>query len=127
MAIEEQLRYSSPVQNLYRTARRDYPVGDVTVPAGARVLLSFGAANRDPRVFDEPDVYGVDRNPGQHIAFGFGAHLCLGAQLTRMEAQAVLRELVTRVGGIEIVGETRWSTNSSLRGPAHLPIRLTPA
>ena len=100
MAIEEQLRYSSPVQNLYRTARADYPVGDVTIPAGARVLLSFGAANRDPRVFDDPDVYRVDRNPGQHIAFGFGAHLCLGAQLTRMEAQAVLRELVTRVSRI---------------------------
>ena len=127
MAIEEQLRYSSPVQNLYRTARADYPVGDVTIPVGARVLLSFGAANRDPRVFDDPDVYRVDRNPSQHIAFGFGAHLCLGAQLTRMEAQAVLRELVTRVSGIAFVGETRWSTNSSLRGPAHMRVRLTPA
>ncbi|MDQ1550040.1 MAG: hypothetical protein QOD27_1698 [Microbacteriaceae bacterium] len=127
MAIEEQLRFSSPVQNLYRTARADYPVGDVTIPAGARVLLSFGAANRDPQVFDDPDVYRVDRNPSQHIAFGFGAHLCLGAQLTRMEAQAVLRELVTRVSRISIVGETRWSTNSSLRGPARLLVSLTPA
>ena len=127
MAIEEQLRFSSPVQNLYRTALTDYPVGDVTIPAGARVLLSFGAANRDPRVFDNPDVYRVDRNPSQHIAFGFGAHLCLGAQLTRMEAQAVLRELVTRVSRVELVGETRWSTNSSLRGPARLRVKLTPA
>jgi cytochrome P450 len=127
MAIEEQLRFSSPVQNLYRTARTDYPVGDVTIPAGARVLLSFGAANRDPRVFDDPDVFRVDRNPTQHIAFGFGAHLCLGAQLTRMEAKAVLRELTTRVSRISIDGDTRWSTNSSLRGPAHLPVRLTPA
>jgi cytochrome P450 len=127
MAIEEQLRFSSPVQNLYRTARTDYPVGDVTIPAGARVLLSFGAANRDPRVFDDPDVFRVDRNPTQHIAFGFGAHLCLGAQLTRMEGQAVLRELTTRVSRISIDGDTRWSTNSSLRGPAHLPVRLTPA
>jgi cytochrome P450 len=127
MAIEEQLRFSSPVQNLYRTALTDYPVCDVTIPAGARVLLSFGAANRDPQVFDNPDVYRVDRNPSQHIAFGFGAHLCLGAQLTRMEAQAVLRELVTRVGRVELVGETRWSTNSSLRGPARLRVKLAPA
>ncbi|HTI77397.1 MAG TPA: cytochrome P450 [Mycobacterium sp.] len=127
MAIEEQLRYSSPVQNLYRTARTDYAVGDVTIPAGARVLLSFGAANRDPQAFDEPDIYRIDRNPNQHIAFGFGAHLCLGAHLTRMEADAVLRELVTRVDRIELVGETRWSTNSSLRGPAHMRVRLTPA
>lgn len=126
MAVEEQLRYSSPVQNLYRTARTYYPVGDVIIPDGARVLLSFGAANRDPQAFDEPDVYRVDRNPSQHIAFGFGAHLCLGAQLTRMEAHAVLRELVTRVGGIELAGETRWSTNSSLRGPAHMRVRLSP-
>jgi cytochrome P450 len=127
MAIEEQLRFSSPVQNLYRTARSDYPVGNFTVPAGARVLLSFGAANRDPQVFDNPDVYRVDRNPSQHIAFGFGAHLCLGAQLTRMEAQAVLRELVTRVSRVELVGETRWSTNSSLRGPAQLRVKLEQA
>jgi cytochrome P450 len=127
MAIEEQLRFSSPVQNLYRTARGDYPVGDFTVPAGARVLLSFGAANRDPQVFDNPDVYRVDRNPSQHIAFGFGAHLCLGAQLTRMEAQAVLRELVTRASRVELVGETRWSTNSSLRGPAQLRVKLKQA
>jgi len=127
MAIEEQLRFSSPVQNLYRTALTDYPVGDVTIPAGARVLLSFGAANRDPRVFDSPDVYRVDRDPTQHIAFGFGAHLCLGAQLTRMEAAAVLRELVMRVNRVELVGETRWSTNSSLRGPAQMRVKLTPA
>jgi cytochrome P450 len=127
MAIEEQLRFSSPAQNLFRTARADYPVGSVTIPAGARVMLSFGAANRDPRVFDDPEVYEVDRNPSQHIAFGFGAHLCLGAQLTRMEAQGVLRELVTRVSRIELVGQTRWSTNSSLRGPAQMRVKLTPA
>ena len=125
MAIEEQLRYSSPVQNLYRTARADYPVDDVTIPAGARMLLSFGGANRDPWAFDDPDVYRVDRNSGQHIAFGFGAHLCLGAQLTRMEAQVVLRELVTQASRIQLVGQTRWSTNSSLRGPAQMRVKLT--
>ena len=126
MAVEEQLRFSSPVQNMYRTARTDYLVGGVTIPAGARVLLSFGAANRDPLVFDDPDVFRVDRNPTQHIAFGFGAHLCLGAQLTRMEAQAVLRELVTRVRRTSVVDDTRWSTNSSLRGPAEMRVQLTP-
>jgi cytochrome P450 len=125
-AVEEQLRYSSPLQNLHRTALADYTVGDVTIPAGARVSLSFGAANRDPRVFDDPDSYHVDRNPAQHIAFGHGPHLCLGAQLARMETQAVLRELANRVGRIEPASETRWSTNSMLRGPQHLRIKLTP-
>ncbi|CAM3162511.1 cytochrome P450 [Mycobacterium intermedium] len=127
MAIEEGLRYLSPAQNVHRTAVRDYRVGDVTIPAGERVLLSIGAANRDPRVFDEPDEFRADRKPTQHIAFGFGVHLCIGAQLTRMEAQAVLRELVTQASGISAVGETSWSTNSLLRGPTCLPVCLTPA
>ena len=78
MAIEEQLRYSSPVQNLYRTARADYPVGDVTIPAGARVLLSFGAANRDPRVFDDPDVYGSTEIPAS-TSHSASARTCASA------------------------------------------------
>lgn len=127
MAIEESLRYLSPAQNVYRTALRDYQVGDVTIPSGERVLLSIGAANRDPRVFDEPDEFRVNRNPTQHIAFGFGVHLCIGAQLTRMETQAVLRELVTQAREISVKGETRWSTGSLLRGPTSLPVCLTPA
>lgn len=127
MAVEEQLRYSSPIQGLYRTARTDYPVGNVVIPAGARVLLSFGAANRDPLAFEEPDAFRVRRNSKEHIAFGFGPHLCLGAQLTRMEAQAVLRELTARVRRIDAVGETAWTTNSTLRGPARMHVRLIPA
>ena len=127
MAVEELLRYLSPAQNVYRTAVKDYRVGDVTIPAGARVMLSIGAANRDPRAFDEPDAFRVNRNPSQHMTFGFGAHLCIGAQLTRMETQAVLRELVTHVGRISVVGAPQWSTNSLLRGPTRLAVRLTPA
>jgi cytochrome P450 len=127
MAIEEQLRITTPIQNLYRYTRADYQVGDVTIPNGSRVLLSFGAANRDPLAFDNPDEYRADRNPRTHVGFGYGAHMCLGAPLARMEAQAVLRELVSQVSGISAVKETTWSTHSSLRGPTHLPIRLTPA
>lgn len=124
MAVEEMLRYTSPTQNLYRYTRAPYQVGDVTIPTGARLLLSFGAANRDPLAFDDPDTYRADRNPRMHVAFGYGAHMCLGAPLVRMEAVAVLRELVTRVARISAVGPTTWSTNSSLRGPVHLPVRL---
>ncbi|MCV6966246.1 cytochrome P450 [Mycobacterium intermedium] len=127
LAIEEQLRFSTPIQNLYRYTVADYPVGDVTIPAGSRVMLSFGAANRDPLVYDSPDDYRADRNPRMHVAFGYGAHMCLGAPLARLEAQAVLRELVENVSRISIEGTTTWSTNSSLRGPTHLPARLIPA
>jgi cytochrome P450 len=127
MAIEELMRYLSPAQQMYRTALSDYLVGDVTIPAGARVMLAIAAANRDPRVFEEPDAFRAGRNPTQHMAFGYGAHLCLGAQLTRMEAQAVLRELATHASRISVIGEPRWSTNSTLRGPTHLRVQLTPA
>ncbi|OBI86766.1 cytochrome P450 [Mycobacterium asiaticum] len=127
MAVEEQLRITTPIQNLYRYTRADYRVGDVTIPNGSRILLSFGAANRDPLAFDNPDEYRADRNPRTHVAFGYGAHMCLGAPLARMEAQAVLRELVTHVSRISAVGKTIWSSHSSLRGPTHLPINLIPA
>jgi len=123
-AIEEHVRYTSPIQNLYRYTRADYQVGDVTIPTGSRVLMSFGAANRDPLAFDDPNTFRADRNPRSHVGFGYGPHLCLGAPLARMEAQAVLRELVDRVSRIQTTGPTTWSTNSSLRGPTQLPVIL---
>jgi cytochrome P450 len=123
-AIEEHVRYTSPIQNLYRYTRADYRVGEVTIPSGSRLLLSFGAANRDPRAFDDPNSFRADRNPRSHVGFGYGPHLCLGAPLARMEAHAVLRELVDRVTRVEMTGPAMWSTNSSLRGPTHLPLVL---
>ncbi len=123
-AVEEQLRYSSPIQNFYRTAAQDYPVGDAVIPAGARVALLWGAANRDPREFDDPDRFLATRPVTQHVAFGSGVHLCLGAGLARMEGQAVLRELVNRVQRVEVEGTPRWTTNSSLRGLEELRVRL---
>ncbi|WP_232518848.1 cytochrome P450 [Mycobacterium intracellulare] len=127
MAVEEQLRISTPIQNLYRYTRADYKVGEVTIPVGSRIMLNFAAANRDPLVFDEPDEYRADRNPRNHIAFGYGAHMCVGAPLARMEAQAVLRELVSQASAIAPAGDAIWSTNTSLRGPTRLPITLTRA
>jgi beta-dihydromenaquinone-9 omega-hydroxylase len=124
-AIEEQLRFSSPIQGFYRTAKTAYRVGDATIPAGARVALLWGAANRDPRQFDNPDAFVASRNPS-HVAFGSGIHLCLGASLARMEGRAVLRELVERVQRIDIVGTPEWTTNSSLRGLARMQVALTP-
>lgn len=124
MAIEEHMRFSSPIQNLYRYTRADYDVAGVKIPRGSRVLLSFGAANRDPAAFEDPNTYRADRNPKMHVGFGHGAHLCVGAPLARMEAHAVLTELIDRVSRIELSGEPTWSTNSSLRGPTRLPVRL---
>jgi beta-dihydromenaquinone-9 omega-hydroxylase len=124
-AIEEQLRFSSPIQGFYRTAKVDYRVGDAAIPAGARVALLWGAANRDPRQFDSPDAFVAARNPS-HVAFGSGIHLCLGAGLARMESRAVLRELVEQAQRIDVVGTPDWTTNSSLRGLARMQVVLVP-
>ncbi|MGH3677158.1 MAG: cytochrome P450 [Mycobacterium sp.] len=124
-AIEEQLRFSSPVQSFYRTARSDYDVGSATIPAGSRVLLAWGAANRDPRQFEDPDTFRAERNPTCHVAFGSGVHLCLGAQLARMEGQAILREIVDNVDRIEVTGTPTWTTNPNLRGLTQMGVRLT--
>jgi cytochrome P450 len=123
-AVEEALRHTSPIQGFYRTAVRDHAVGDAVIPAGSRVLLLFGAANRDPRVYPEPDRFRVDRDPRDHVAFGSGIHFCLGAHLARIEASIVLRRLVERVPAIELAGPAEWNGNPSVRGPARLPLQL---
>jgi beta-dihydromenaquinone-9 omega-hydroxylase len=123
-AIEEQLRLVSPVQGFYRTATRDYTVGAHTIPAGARVLLLFAAANRDPRHYDDPDTFDPDRNPSDHLAFGLGIHYCLGTPLSRMEVSRVLTQLLPRVDAIHLDGDYRYLDNPTMRGLAHLPLEL---
>jgi cytochrome P450 len=126
-AIEEQLRLVSPVQGFYRTATRDYSIGADTIPAGARVLLLFAAANRDPRHFDDPDTFRLDRNPADHLAFGGGIHYCLGTPLTRLEASRVFTQLLPRVEALRLYEDYRYLDNPTMRGLVHLPIELVKA
>jgi cytochrome P450 len=125
-AVEEQLRFVSPVQGFYRTATRDYTVGETTIPAGARVLLLFGAANRDPHRFDDPDTFDLHRDLSEHLAFGGGVHYCLGTHLTRMEVSRVLTQLLPRVDEIRLDGHYRYLDNPTMRGLEHLPLELVP-
>ena len=125
-AIEEQLRFVAPVQGFYRTATRDYTVGATTIPSGARVLLLFAAANRDPRHYDDPDTFDLHRNRADHLAFGVGIHYCLGTPLTRLEAGRVLSRLLPRVEAIRLDGDYRYLRNSTMRGLEHLPVQLVP-
>jgi beta-dihydromenaquinone-9 omega-hydroxylase len=99
-------------------------VGDREIPEGARVLLLFGAANRDPRKYPDPDVFRAARNPDDHLAFGGGIHFCLGASLARMEGAAVLGELVRRVRGFEVTGPVERTCNPTLRGARRLPLHI---
>ena len=126
-AIEEQLRFVAPVQGFYRTATRDYTMGANTIPAGARVLLLFAAANRDPRHYDDPDTFDLDRNSSDHLAFGIGIHFCLGTPLSRLEVSRVLTQLLPRVESIRFDGDYRYLDDPTMRGLAHLPLELVPA
>jgi cytochrome P450 len=126
-AIEEQLRFVAPVQGFYRTATRDYIVGANTIPAGARVLLLYAAANRDPRRYENPDTFDLDRNPTDHLAFGLGVHYCLGVPLTRLEGARVFSQLLPRVEAIRLDADYRYLDNPTMRGLEHLPLELVPA
>lgn len=123
-AVDEQLRLVSPVQGFYRTASRDYTVGANTIPAGARVLLLFAAANRDPRHYADPDTFDLDRKSSDHVAFGGGVHYCLGTHLSRMEVSRVLMRLLPRVDAIRLDGDYHYLPNPTMRGLACLPVKF---
>jgi len=95
-AIEEMLRFDSPVQGTARAAAEDVEYGGVPIPKGALLLTGIGAANRDPAVFPDPDRFDVGRRDNHHLSFGFGAHFCLGAPLARLEGEIAFRALLER-------------------------------
>jgi cytochrome P450 len=123
LALEETLRYDAPVQNLGREATRDVEIRGVTIPKGSRVVVSFGAANRDPEVFEDPDDYRLDRGEYRHLAFGKGRHFCLGAGLARMEGRIALDALLDRFESIEPGAEPSKRLHSTvIRGFDALPL-----
>ena len=104
-AVDEIVRASSPVTFMRRTATRDVTVSGHDFHDGDKVVMFYGAANRDPRVFDDPEVFDVRRNPNPHVGFGGpGPHFCLGAHLARREVAVVFRELFRRLPDIEVTG-----------------------
>ena len=124
-AVEEVLRFDSPVQGLSRITTRDVIVRDVTIPKGARVHLLYASANRDERVFADPDVFDIHRQSNNHLAFGFGIHFCLGASLARLEMRIGLETLLQRAPNyqLDLDGIDRLPSDTN-RGFARLPIRL---
>jgi cytochrome P450 len=122
-AVDEMIRWVTPVKQFMRTATDDYVLRGVPIAAGESVLLSYPSANRDEEVFEHADRFDVGRNPNKHVAFGFGAHYCLGAQLARMEGRALYNELIPRLKSIELAGEPSYMQTLFVGGPKHLPIR----
>ena len=122
-AINEVLRYHSPIQRYTRVANDDIELGGVSVPAHSRVVVLIGAGNRDERRFDDPDRFDVTRNPIDHLAFGRGLHHCAGAGLARLELSALLTRLAERVKRFEIRNH-EWDINSTIHGLRHLDLTL---
>jgi cytochrome P450 len=131
MGVEEMLRWWNPVIHMARTATSDTMVGDQSVRAGDQVVMFYGSLNRDEDVFGaDADSFRVDRDPNPHVAFGFGQHFCLGANLARLEAQAMFEELLLRFPDPELEGEVQRLRSTMIRGIKHMPVRLersTPA
>ena len=120
-AIEEVLRFESPVVGLARTTTRDVIVRDVLIPQGARVQMNYAAANRDDRAFVDADIFDIGRADQRHLAFGHGIHFCLGAALARLEARVALEEVLQQLPGYEVRSFERLPS-AYIRGFASLPV-----
>jgi cytochrome P450 len=124
--IEEALRYEPPFRGHYRHVVADTTLGGVDLPAGSRLLLLWGAANRDPAQFDSPHEFRLDRPGGKgHITFGKGAHFCVGAALARLEAQIVLRGVLDRTSRIDATDIGPWLPSILVRRREHLKLAVT--
>jgi cytochrome P450 len=123
-AIEEMLRYDSPVQGTVRVATRDVEIGGVPIREGALAICGIGAANRDPAVFPDPDRFDVGREDNHHLSFGFGTHFCIGAPLARLEAEVAIRAILERFPTLVLDAErVEHRPNPILRGLLALPVR----
>jgi cytochrome P450 PksS len=125
-AVEELLRFTSPVDlATERYAREDVAIGGVTIPRGEMVFVALGSANRDERQFANPDALDIAREPNKHLAFGLGAHFCLGAPLARLEGQLAISTLLRRLPNLRLTrppGQLRWRRGLLLRGLESLPV-----
>ncbi|MFT7652233.1 MAG: cytochrome P450 [Limisphaerales bacterium] len=121
--IDEVIRWVTPVRHFMRTATEDYELRGKTIKAGESLVLWYPSANRDEEVFTDPFEFRIDRKEAKQLAFGFGAHVCLGQHLARMEITALYRELLSRVTDIELIGEPLYTHSTFVGGLKSLPIR----
>ena len=124
-AIDEMIRWTTPVKHFFRTATQDYELRGKKIKAGDSLLMCYWSANRDEEVFDDPFAFRIDRTPNKHLSFGYGAHLCLGQHLAKMEIRSLYEELLGRLDHVELAGDYSFVEASFVSGLKRLPIRYT--
>jgi cytochrome P450 len=124
-AVEEMIRWATPVKEFMRTAAQDTTVRGVPIAKGESVYLAYVSGNRDEDVFEDPFRFNVGRDLNRHVAFGYGVHFCLGASLARMEMSSLYSELIPRLESIELAGEPELTATTFVGGLKHLPIRYS--
>ena len=127
--VEELLRWVSPIKNMARTVTAPVELRGQSLREGDQVMLFYPSANRDKRVFDNPDQLDVRRNPNPHLAFGFGPHFCLGASLARLELKIMFEELLRRLPDISLATNDplEFRASNFISGPESMPVRFTPS
>ena len=126
--VEEMLRWVSPIKNMARQANEEVELAGQRVPKGEKLLLLYPSANRDAAVFDDPDTFDIRRSPNEHVAFGFGVHFCLGANLARLELRVLFEELLDRLPDVELAdpAEPEFRPANFVSGYERLPVRFSP-
>jgi hypothetical protein len=122
-AVEEVVRWATPIIHFARTATQDYRLRDTSIRAGEALALFYPSANRDEEVFEDPFTFRIERHPNRHLAFGIGEHFCLGAHLARLEIATAYKHLLPRIDEIELAGPVQRLHSSLVGGVKHLPIR----
>ncbi|MGH3750040.1 MAG: cytochrome P450, partial [Micromonosporaceae bacterium] len=125
-AVEEVLRYCPPVIHFRRTATRDLELRGQQIKHGDKVAVFYPSANRDPEVFAEPDRFDITRTPNDHVSFGYGPHVCLGAGFARLQLTHIFGEVLTRMPDIELAGDVEHMRSNFISGIKRMPVRFTP-
>ena len=126
LMVDEAIRWTSPVKHFMRYPERAYELRGKTIEAGSPVMLLYPSGNRDEEVFDRPQSFLADRRPNRHLAFGHGAHHCLGNLLAKMEIRFLYEAMFNRMKTFELIGEPRWVESTFVSGLKTLPVRITP-
>jgi hypothetical protein len=121
--VDESIRWTTPVKHFMRSATRDCELRGQTIRKGDWLFLAYPSGNRDEEVFEDPFAFRIDRSPNRHLAFGYGAHLCLGQHLAKMEMRIFWEELLARLKSVELAGEPKLTEANFVGGLKHLPIR----